>query len=329
LFEISVTKIREIMKAIRIHEFGGAENLRVEEIEKPTAGADEILIKTAAAGINFADTMLRQNKYLFSPELPFTLGFEVAGTIEAAGANVQKLKVGQRVLATIRGGGYAEYAVADWRTIVPIPDNLDFGKATALLVQGLTALGLLADLKSGQTILIHAAAGGVGSLLVQLAKHKGAKVLGTASTTEKLEKVVALGADVGINYTESDWTDEVLAATDGKGADLIIEMVGGDIGKQNFRCLATGGTMTVYGAASGEDFQISALNLLGRMQTVKGYNLNLETRENMVAFTKELMSHIAENRLEVIVNEFPLEQARAAHNALEGRKTMGKVVLIA
>ncbi|MEJ7862029.1 MAG: zinc-binding dehydrogenase, partial [Pyrinomonadaceae bacterium] len=208
------------MKAIRIHEFGGAENLRVEEIEKPTAGADEILIKTAAAGINFADTMLRQNKYLFSPELPFTLGFEVAGTIEAAGANVQKLKVGQRVLATIRGGGYAEYAVADWRTIVPIPDNLDFGKATVLLVQGLTALGLLADLKSGQTILIHAAAGGVGSLLVQLAKHKGAKVLGTASTTEKLEKVVALGADVGINYTESDWTDEVLAATDGKGADL-------------------------------------------------------------------------------------------------------------
>ncbi len=317
------------MKAIRIHEFGGAENLRVEEIEKPTAGADEILIKTAAAGINFADTMLRQNKYLFSPELPFTLGFEVAGTIEAAGANVQKLKVGQRVLATIRGGGYAEYAVADWRTIVPIPDNLDFGKATALLVQGLTALGLLADLKSGQTILIHAAAGGVGSLLVQLAKHKGAKVLGTASTTEKLEKVAALGADVGINYTESDWTDEVLAATDGKGADLIIEMVGGDIGNQNFRCLASGGTMTVYGAASGEDFQISALSLLGRMQTVKGYNLNLETRENMAAFTKELMSHIAENRLEVIVNEFPLEQARAAHNALEGRKTMGKVVLIA
>ncbi len=315
------------MKAIRIHEFGGAENLRVDEIEKPTAGADEVLIKTAAVGINYADTMLRQNKYLFTPPLPFTLGFEVAGTIEAIGEGVQNLKVGQRVLATVRGGGYAEYAVADWRTIVPIPDDLDFGKATALLVQGLTALGLLADLKSGQTILIHAAAGGVGSLLVQLAKHKGAKVLGTASTTEKLEKVVSLGADVGINYTEADWTDEVLAATDGKGADLIIEMVGGDIGKQNFKCLATGGTMTVYGAASGEDFQISALSLLGRMQTVKGYNLNLETRENMAAFSKELVTHIAEKRLQVIVNEFPLEQAKEAHQALEGRRTMGKVVL--
>jgi len=315
------------MKAIRIHEFGGSENLRVDEVEKPTPGADEVLIKTAAAGINYADTMLRQNKYMFSPELPFTLGFEVAGTIEAIGANVQHLTIGQRVLATIRGGGYAEYAIADWRTIVPIPDDLDFGKATALLVQGLTAVGLLADLKSGQTILIHAAAGGVGSLLVQLAKHKGAKVLGTASTAEKLEKVASLGADVGINYSESDWTDEVLAATDGKGADLIIEMVGGEIGRQNFKCLATGGTMTVYGAASGEDFQISALNLLFKMQTVKGYNLNFETRENMAAFTKELMSHIAENRLEVTVTEFPLEQARQAHDALEGRKTMGKVVL--
>ena len=315
------------MKAIRIHEFGGSENLRVDEVEKPTPGTDEVLIKTAAAGINYADTMLRQNKYMFSPELPFTLGFEVAGTIEAIGANVQHLTIGQRVLATIRGGGYAEYAVADWRTVVPIPDDLEFSKATALLVQGLTALGLLADLKSGQTILIHAAAGGVGSLLVQLAKHKGAKVLGTASTAEKLEKVASLGADVGINYSESDWTDEVLAATDGKGADLIIEMVGGEIGRQNFKCLATGGTMTVYGAASGEDFQISALNLLFKMQMVKGYNLNFETRENMAAFTKELMSHIAENRLEVTVTEFPLEQARQAHDALEGRKTMGKVVL--
>ena len=315
------------MKAIRIHEFGTSENLRLDEIEKPVPGADEVLIKTAAAGINYADTMLRQNKYLFTPALPFTLGFEVAGTIEEIGANVSNFQTGQRVLATIRGGGYAEYAIADWRTVVPVPSGLEFGKATALLVQGLTALGLLADLKRGQTILIHAAAGGVGSLLVQLAKHKGAKVLGTASTAEKLEKIVSLGADVGINYSESDWTDEVLTATDGKGADLIIEMVGGDIGKQNLKCLATGGTMTVYGAASGEDFQISALSLLGRMQTVKGYNLNLETRENMAVFTKELMTHIAKNRLEVIVTEFPLEQARQAHDSLEGRKTMGKVVL--
>lgn len=317
----------KIMKAIRIHEFGGAENLTVDEIEKPIPDAHEVLIKTTAAGINYADTMLRQNKYMFTPELPFTPGFETAGTIEATGADVQNLKVGQRVLAMMRGGGYAEYAVANAAQIIPIPDELDFGRATALLVQGLTALGLLQKLQSGQTILIHAAAGGVGSLLVQLAKYRGAKVLGTASSEEKLQKVINLGADAGINYSESDWADEVLRATNGKGADLIIEMVGGEIGKQNLKCLAAGGTMIIYGAASGEDFQISALSLLRKMQTIKGYNLNFETAENMAAFTKELMTHLAENRLQIQVTEFPLEQAKEAHQAIEGRRTMGKVVL--
>lgn len=315
------------MKAVRIHEFGGTGNLRIDEIEKPEPGADEVLIKTAAAGINFADTMLRQNKYLFSPSLPFTLGFEVAGTVESVGENVEHLRSGQRVLATIRGGGYAEYAVANARTVVPIPDNLDFGKATALLVQGLTALGLIVDLKAGQNILIHAAAGGVGTLLVQLAKLRGAKVIGTASSAEKLEKVANLGADVGINYTEEDWPTQVLQATGGAGADLIIEMVGGEIGRRNFECLALKGAIAVYGAASGEDFKISALSLLGKMQTVKGYNLNLETQENMVKFTGELMGHIAGDRLKISVTEFPLEQAADAHKALEGRKTTGKVVL--
>ena len=315
------------MKAVRIHEYGGAENLRVDEIEKPQPGADEVLIKTAAAGINYADTMLRAGNYLMKPPLPFTIGFEAAGTIESVGANVVNFKPGQRVLAMVRGGGYAEYAVSNAAQVVPIPDGLGFGEATALLVQGLTALGLLKDLTEGDTILIHAAAGGVGSLLVQLAKQRGATVIGTASSAEKLEKVVALGADVGINYTENDWTKQVLQATEMVGADLIIEMVGGEIGKRNFECLATDGTMIVYGAASGEDFQISALSLLGKMQTVKGYNLNLETPQNMAAFTQELLANIAAGRLEVAVTEFPLEQAAEAHRQIEGRKTTGKVVL--
>lgn len=315
------------MKAIRIHKFGGAENLRVDEIEKPAPAADEVLIKTAAAGINYADTMLRQNKYLFTPELPFTIGFEVSGTVEAIGENVKNVQIGQRVLATVRGGGYAEYAVASAQTAVPIPDGLSFSQATALLVQGLTALGLLADLESGQTILIHAAAGGVGSLLVQLAKIKGAIVIGTASSEQKLEMVSNLGADFAVNYTEADWTDEVLRATENKGADVIIEMVGGELGKSNFKVLATKGVMHIYGAASGEDFQISALSLLGKMQTVKGYNLNLETAQNIMKFTKELMTYLAESRLQISVTEFPLEQAREAHEAIENRKTTGKVVL--
>lgn len=315
------------MKAVRIHEFGAAENLRVDEIDKPTPGAGEVLIKTSAAGVNFADTMLRQNNYLFSPPLPFTLGFEAAGTIEAVGDEVQIVRTGQRVLAMMRGGGYAEYAVAPAFQVVPIPEGLSDGEATALLVQGLTALGLLQDLKPEQSILIHAAAGGVGSLLVQLAKQRGARVLGTASSAEKLEKVAALGADAGINYTESDWTKQVSDATGGKGADLIIEMVGGDVGRRNFECLAMKGTMIVYGAASGADFNVSALSLLGKMQTVKGYNLNLETPENMAKFSGELMQQIAAKSLQVSVTQFPLEQAAEAHRAIEGRKTTGKVVL--
>lgn len=313
------------MKAIRIHEFGGAENLRLDEIEKPSPASGEVLIKTEAAGVNFADVMLREGKYLFRPELPFTPGFEVAGTIEALGDGVTNWRIGQKVLAMNRGGGYAEYALAAAQTLVPVPENLSAGEATALLVQGLTALGLLADLKSGQTILIHAAAGGVGSLLVQLAKLKGARVLGTASSAEKLEKVSSLGADVGINYAEDDWTEEVLTATGGRGADLIIEMLGGEMGRRNFECLAEKGTMIVYGAASGEDFQISALSLLGKMQTVKGYNLNLESGANMAKYAAEL-SQLAE-RLQISLTEFPLEQAAQAHQAIEARRTTGKVVL--
>jgi NADPH:quinone reductase len=165
------------MNAIRIHEFGGAEKLRLEEIEKPQPKAEEVLIRNAAAGINYADIMLRNGQYLRQPRLPVIPGFEAAGTVEAIGANVTDWKMGQRVLALLNEGGYAEYVVAHVSQLVRIPDGLEFGHATALLVQGLTAVALLRDLQAGQVVLIHAAAGGVGSLLVQLAKYKGAKVI--------------------------------------------------------------------------------------------------------------------------------------------------------
>ncbi len=316
------------MKAIRIHDFGNAENLKVDEVDKPSPKAGEVLIKTEAAGINFADIMLRQDKYMFTPELPFTMGFEVAGTVEEVGEGVEHLAVGSKVVSMMRGGCYAEFVVTDAKTTFPIPTELNSSEATALLVQGLTAIGLLESLQPGQNILIHAAAGGVGTLLVQLAKLKGAKVLGTASSEEKLDKVIGLGADVGIDYTEKDWTKQVLDATDGKGADIIIEMVGGEMGKRNFECLKLKGEMIVYGAASGEDFQISALGLLGKMQTVRGYNLNLETSANMAKFTGELMKHLGDGNLKVSVTEFPLIEAVKAHQAIEGRQTTGKVVLV-
>ncbi|CAN5282376.1 NADPH:quinone oxidoreductase family protein [soil metagenome] len=315
------------MKAIRVHELGGADKLSLEEIEKPTPKADEVLIKTAAAGINYADTMMRSGNYLTKPELPFTPGYEAAGTIEELGENVTNLQKGQRVLATVSSGGYAEFATANSKATIPIPDELGYGEANALLVQGLTALGLLNDTKSGETILIHAAAGGVGSLLVQLAKYKGLKVIGTASSERKLQLVAELGADFAVNYSEDDWTDEVLKATDGKGVDWLIEMVGGDIVAKNLKVLAKHGTMWIYGSASGEDFKVSVLSLMNKNHTIRGYWLMNESVENRIKFTKELLEHLGAGRLKIQVTEFPLEQAKEAHEAIEGRKTTGKVVL--
>jgi NADPH2:quinone reductase len=315
------------MKAIRVNELGGADKLSLEEIEKPTPNADEVLIKVAAAGINYADTMMRSGNYLTKPELPFTLGYEAAGTIAEVGENVKHLQIGQRVLGTVSSGGYAEYAIANAAAAMPIPDELGFSEANALLVQGLTALGLLNETKAGETILIHAAAGGVGTLLVQLAKHKGLKVIGTASNEQKLQLVAELGADFAINYSEPDWTDEVLTATDGKGVDWLIEMVGGDIVAKNLKVLAKNGTMWVYGSASGEDFQVSVLSLMQKNHIIRGYWLMNESIENRVKFTKELLENLGAGRLKIQITEFPLEQARAAHEAIEGRKTSGKVVL--
>lgn len=315
------------MKAIRFHEFGSPEVLRVDEVEKPQPGAGEVLIRVAVAGVNYADTMLRAGTYFTRPPLPLTPGFEAAGVIEAIGEEVSGLQVGQRVTARLVGSGYAEYVLAKASQVFPVPEGLDFSKATAILVQGCTALSLLKDLRAGQTVLVHAAAGGVGSLLVQLAKLKGARVIGTASTAEKLETVKRLGADSAVNYTESGWTEQVLAATEGKGVDLLIEMVGGEIGSQNIHCLASGGTMIIYGAASAKDFQISAVGLMSRNLTVKGYTLHIETPETLGAFTRELMSHLQAERLRVMVQEFPLADAAAAHRAMESRQTTGKVVL--
>ena len=315
------------MKAIRVHELGAADKLSLEEVEKPTPNADEVLVKVAAAGINYADTMMRSGNYLTKPDLPFTLGYEAAGIIEVLGENVTNLNIGQRVLATTSSGGYAEFATAKAATVIPIPDELGFGESTALLVQGLTALGLLNEVKAGETILVHAAAGGVGTLLVQLAKQKGLKVIGTASSEQKLELVASLGADFAINYTEDDWTDEVLKATDGKGVDWIIEMVGGAIVGKNLKVLAKNGTMWVYGSASGEDFKVSVLSLMAKNHTIRGYWLMNESIANRIAFTKELRGHLRENRLQIQVTEFPLAQAKEAHDAIENRKTTGKVVL--
>jgi NADPH2:quinone reductase len=315
------------MKAVRIHELGPAGNLRLDEIDKPDPGPGEVLIKNAAAGVNYADIARRNGSYLQKTPLPYVMGLEAAGTIAEVGEGVSDFEAGQRVLALIGSGGYAEYVAAPTSQLFPIPDELGFGEASALLVQGLTAVGLLREARAGQSILIHAAAGGVGTLLVQLAKHRGLTVIGTASSPEKLEKVIELGADFGINYTEDDWTEQVLQATGNRGVDIIIEMVGGDIVEKNLKVLAVNGTMWVYGSASGQDYKLSVLNLLNKNHIVRGYWLTLESPAARAVYAAELLDHIKAGRLKIQVTEFPLDQAAEAHKAIEGRKTTGKVVL--
>ncbi len=202
------------------------------------------------------------------------MGLEVAGTVEELGSGVTAPAVGSRVVA-LTPGGYAEYATAPANTVIPIPDNLDFHSAAAFPVQGITAYQLLhesAHVQTGESVLIHAAAGGVGTLAVQLAKLMGAKtVVGMASSDKKLELIRELGADAAINYKEANWTEQVTKATDGKGPDVILEMVGGDIAEKSLQVLAPFGRMVVYGAASGQIVQFSGIQLMYKNQSVVGY----------------------------------------------------------
>jgi len=322
------------MKAIRINETGGPEVMHLEEIEIPVPQEDEVLIKVAAAGINYGDLAQRQGAYLTRTRTPKTLGFEFAGTVAAPGSGVSRPAEGTRVVA-FGEGGYAEYAVAKANTTVPIPPNLDFAHAAALPVQGITAYQLLresARIQPGESVLVHAAAGGVGTLAVQLAKLMGAgTVIGTASNTSKLDLVRRLGADIGINYTEANWVEQVKSATGGSGVDVILEMVGGQVAEQSLQCLAPFGRMVVYGAASGQVVQFSGRQLMYKNQAIIGYWLTAQMSrfDRIAVAVMELMQYIVNGKLEIIVGQtFPLAEAAEAHRAIAERKTTGKVVLL-
>jgi NADPH2:quinone reductase len=322
------------MKAIRIHETGGPEVMHLEEIETPTPKDGEMLIKVAAASINYADLAQRAGAYLTRTRTPMTLGVEVAGTVAALGPGVSSPAEGTRVVATCQGG-YAEYAIAQANMVIPIPPGIDFAHAAALPVQGITAYQLLresAHIQPGESVLVHAAAGGVGTLAVQLAKLMGAgPVIGTASNAGKLDLIRRLGADVAINYTEHNWVEQVKNATDGKGVDIILEMVGGQIAEQNLQCLAPFGRMVVYGAASGQIVQFSGIQLMYKNQAIIGYWLASQLRrpDRIAQAVMELMQYVANGKLEIVVGQtFPLAEAAEAHQAIAERKTKGKVVLL-
>src|SRR5918994_1764689 len=322
------------MKAIRVDEFGEPDVLEYVDVERPSPDEGEALIEVRSVGVNYADTMRRRNQYVEHQELPFTPGSEIAGTVAEVGEGVEDVSVGDRVVTLLGTGGYTEYTGAPARNLIPIPDDMDFDEAAAMPLQGLTAYHVLetsGQLEEGESVLVHAAAGGVGSLSVQMAKLMGASpVIATASTQEKLDFARDLGADVLINYAEEDWTEQVREATDGNGADVILEMVGGDFPQQNLQCLNVFGRMVVYGAASGDRGSLVPVELLKNNHVVAGFYLpNIMARPQLFAPSlKKVLGWISSGDLKLNVGaRYPLEQARDAHDALEGRETTGKIVL--
>jgi NADPH2:quinone reductase len=322
------------MKAIRVEEFGEAGVLRYVDVERPEPGEGEVLIEVRSAGVNYADTMRRRNQYLEEQDLPFTPGSEVAGTVAEVGEGVEDVTVGDHVVSLLGTGGYAEYAVAPARGLIPLPEDLDFDRAAAIPLQGLTAYHCIKTsgaLKGGESVLVHAAAGGVGTLSVQVAKLLGAgTVIATASSEEKLDLASSLGADVLIDYTEEDWPEKVREATEGKGADIILEMVGSDFPRKNLECLGVFGRMVVFGAASRERGTIVPAALMKPCHAVVGFYLPQIMRrpDLFVPSLQEVLGWISTGDLKLTIGDtYPLEKAAAAHADLEGRQTKGKLLL--
>jgi NADPH:quinone reductase len=323
-----------VMKAVQLKEYGGPEVLNLVDIEKPVPKGHEVLIEIKAIGVNYADTARREGQYVVKTPLPFIPGAEIAGIVAQVGEKVTKVKPGTRIVTLIESGGYAEFALADERALIPIPEQLDFHTAVALPLQGLSAYHILKTmgrLEKGESVLVHAAAGGVGTIAVQLAKLFGAgKIIATASSDEKLALAREMGADVLINYTEPDWEQQVLEATDGRGVNVALEMVGGEVFNKTVRCLATFGRLVIFGAASGEQSRFYPSSLMGRNQSVIGFFLPqiMRKQELLQPSLVELLTYLGEGKLKLTIGGvFPLEEAAQVHTLLQSRKTQGKLIL--
>ena len=322
------------MKAVRVHATGGPEVLRFEEIPTPSPGPGEVLIRVEAAGVNFIDLYQRSGAYTVAT--PFVPGQEAAGRIAALGAGVTGLKAGDRV-ACYYGGlrGYAECAIAPADKVVPLPGDVTTAQGAAVLLQGMTAHYLACStypLRAGDTCLVHAAAGGVGLLLCQLAKQRGARVIGTVSTAAKEVLARAAGADEVIRYTETDFAIEVKRLTGGTGVQVVYDSVGKTTFTAGLGCIAPRGMMVLFGQSSGAvgPLDPQQLNHRGSLfltrPTLAHY---VATRAELEQRSGELFRWMQEGRLTVRIDrEFPLASAGEAHIALAGRGTTGKVLLV-
>lgn len=321
------------MKAVRVHQYGGLEALKYEEVPVPEPGEGEARVKIEAIGVNFLDIYQRMGRYQGTP--PFTLGQEAAGTVDAIGPNVTDVKPGDRVAYASVQGSYAEYAIVPAWRLVPIPDGMDFQQAAAVMVQGMTAHYLTFStypLKEGETALVHAAGGGTGQMLVQIAKRRGARVIGTVSTQEKARLAREAGADDIILYTQIDFEAEVKRLTENAGVDVVYDSVGKDTFDKSLNSLKRRSYMVLYGASSGPvpsvDPQI--LNAKGSLYLTRPYIGHYTAdRAELLWRANDIFSWIAAGELKVQIDKtFPLANAAEAHRYLEDRQSKGKILLL-
>lgn len=319
------------MKAIQISSIGGPEVLKLQEVKISSPGKGQALIKIKMAGVNYID--IYQRKGIYTMPLPFSPGFEASGVVESVGEGVKNVHVGDRVAYVHEPGCYAEQCLVNADHLIPLPSDISFEQGAAFPLQGMTAHYLLYEfrkVKPSDTILIHAAAGGMGLLLTQWAKHLDAKVIGTVSTEEKAKIAKIAGADEVINYMTHDFADEVMKLTKGRGADFIIDGVGKTTFPGNLKAAAMRGNIVVYGAASGPADPVSPNSFMSRSLTVSGgtlFNYTL-TREELMNRANAVMNGIKNGWLSMRIDQvFPLEHAAEAHRKLEGRQSCGKILL--
>ncbi|MFE7898052.1 zinc-binding alcohol dehydrogenase family protein [Streptomyces sp. NPDC057424] len=322
------------MRVIRYRAYGDPDVLTVEEAEVPEPGPAQVLIKAEAIGVNFVETQRRRGTAPFPTLLPNAPHGDVVGTVVAAGADVRSVAVGDRVAAPVEGEAYADYTVTDATFLAPIPADLGLAEASVLASPAQTALCTLktAQIKPGDTVLVHAASGSIGHLALQLAKILGAgRVIGTAGSAHKLDFARAHGADVAVDYSAPGWPDQVRAATQGRGVDVIIDSVGGDVLRQGIGLLAPFGRLVFYGAASGEVPQISPMELIG-LQFVTGSSLWAwwqHRPDEVRTGLDRLAGLLASGELCVSLGTtLPLTEAAKAHQLIEERGHLGRVLLI-
>jgi NADPH2:quinone reductase len=322
------------MKAIRVHECGGPEALRFDEVPTPSPQAGEALVEIAAIGVNFIDVQHREGRYK-GPALPFTLGSEAAGTVTAVGAGVTEVSVGDRVAYAMVVGAYADYAVVPAKRLVKVPSEIDLRTAAGVMLQGLTAHYLTHStyaIKPGDTVLVHAAAGGAGQLVTQVARLRGATVYGTVGGEAKGAIARRAGAAATIDYRTQDFEAEIKKLTNGRGVDVVYDSVGKDTFDKSLNSLRPRGMLALFGFSSGPvaPFDPAVLGAKGSLfLTRPGLNQYIATREELVGRANDLFAWLAAGKLNVAIDrELPLVEAAEAHRALESRRTAGKLLLV-